>query len=105
MRKFAAIWKVKLKFKKKKTKTSFSPWYILRRAKEKNHNLSKRYFKLFLKNVLFFLLLYSPLGFIKRVTDLATEKVERIKTLPIDVGRALEVNEYLTESEFLYFFF
>lgn len=51
--------------------------------------------------------MYSPFGFIKRVTDTVTENVERIKTSPFDMSRAntLEVDEYLTESEFLYFFF
>ena len=36
-----------------------------------------------------------------------TENVERIKTSPFHMSRAntLEVDEYLTESEFLYFFF
>lgn len=49
---FAAISKVKLKFKKKK-KMAFYSWWILTRAKEINHNHSRR-FKLLLKNVLFF---------------------------------------------------
>ena len=51
--------------------------------------------------------MYSPLAFIKRVTDTVTQNVERIKTSPFDMSRAntLEVDEYLTHSEFLCFFF
>ena len=55
----------------------------------------------------FFFFMYSPLAFIKRVTDTVTQNVERIKTSPFDMSRAntLEVDEYLTHSEFLCFFF
>ena len=51
--------------------------------------------------------MHGPFGFIKRITDTVTENVERIKTSLFDMSRAniLEVDEYLTESEFLYFFF
>ena len=51
--------------------------------------------------------MHGPFGFINRITDTVTENVERIKTSLFDMSRAniLEVDEYLTESEFLYFFF
>ena len=51
--------------------------------------------------------MHGPFGFIKRITDTVTENVERINTSLFDMSRAniLEVDEYLTESEFLYFFF
>ena len=91
-----------IEVKKKKKRQLF----YLAHSKEKHHSLRSVLY-CFLEMSSFFFFMYNPLGFIKRVTDTVTENVERIKTSPFDMSRAntLEVDEYLTQSEFLYFFF